>query len=210
MSITCEVKKFVFKFVSCKHSNKIFHILDYWNLISKACCQMIILSTVLTFWSPLVVHIPFMFVPHLVELMCFCNVFAGQVSTSCSTCGAPCALRTANTTANRGRKFYSCQSQACNFFVYVIIKSWLVFLINCFLLKMPNGTLWIYYFHFLQRFLPFSRWIVSKLNKIGCYALSNFIESLFYRNCNTHRARINISGGVCVDTCLYTHVRVCC
>ncbi|CAN6681600.1 unnamed protein product [Malus baccata var. baccata] len=46
------------------------------------------------------------------------NVQSGQVSISCSTCGAPCALRTANTTANRGRKFYSCQSQACNFFVW--------------------------------------------------------------------------------------------
>ncbi|XP_021810979.1 DNA topoisomerase 3-alpha isoform X1 [Prunus avium] len=43
---------------------------------------------------------------------------AGQVSISCSACGAPCALRTANTTSNRGRKFYSCQSQACNFFVW--------------------------------------------------------------------------------------------
>ncbi|XP_050372382.1 DNA topoisomerase 3-alpha isoform X3 [Argentina anserina] len=43
---------------------------------------------------------------------------AGQISVSCTTCGAQCALRTANTTQNRGRKFYKCPSQECNFFVW--------------------------------------------------------------------------------------------
>lgn len=37
---------------------------------------------------------------------------------SCSTCGTPCVLRTANTATNRGRKFYSCPSQECNFFMW--------------------------------------------------------------------------------------------
>lgn len=44
--------------------------------------------------------------------------YAGESSVSCSTCGTPCVLRTANTANNRGRKFYSCQSQECNFFVW--------------------------------------------------------------------------------------------
>ncbi|CAN1231064.1 DNA topoisomerase 3-alpha [Linum grandiflorum] len=38
-------------------------------------------------------------------------------AVSCSTCGSPCTVRTANTANNRGRRFYSCNSQACNFFV---------------------------------------------------------------------------------------------
>lgn len=42
----------------------------------------------------------------------------GEASVSCSSCGTPCVLRTANTATNRGRKFYSCQSQECNFFVW--------------------------------------------------------------------------------------------
>ncbi|XP_051141098.1 DNA topoisomerase 3-alpha isoform X2 [Andrographis paniculata] len=42
----------------------------------------------------------------------------GQSSIPCTSCGAPCNLRTANTAANRGRKFYSCQAQGCNFFVW--------------------------------------------------------------------------------------------
>ncbi|XP_027942134.1 DNA topoisomerase 3-alpha isoform X2 [Vigna unguiculata] len=42
----------------------------------------------------------------------------GEASVSCSSCGTPCILRTANTANNRGRKFYSCQSQECNFFVW--------------------------------------------------------------------------------------------
>ena len=46
---------------------------------------------------------------------------AGELSVPCSTCGTPCILRTANTANNRGRKFYSCQSQECNFFVYVTL-----------------------------------------------------------------------------------------
>ncbi|XP_011011406.1 PREDICTED: DNA topoisomerase 3-alpha-like isoform X1 [Populus euphratica] len=43
---------------------------------------------------------------------------AGESSIPCSTCGTSCVLRTANTANNRGRKFYSCSSQACNFFVW--------------------------------------------------------------------------------------------
>ncbi|XP_011031138.1 PREDICTED: DNA topoisomerase 3-alpha isoform X2 [Populus euphratica] len=42
----------------------------------------------------------------------------GESSIPCSTCGTSCVLRTANTANNRGRKFYSCSSQACNFFVW--------------------------------------------------------------------------------------------
>ncbi|RAL51559.1 hypothetical protein DM860_011061 [Cuscuta australis] len=42
----------------------------------------------------------------------------GEPSIPCNSCGAPCALRTANTANNRGRKFYSCQSRECNFFVW--------------------------------------------------------------------------------------------
>ncbi|MED6216586.1 DNA topoisomerase 3-alpha [Stylosanthes scabra] len=42
----------------------------------------------------------------------------GEAAVSCSSCGMPCVLRTANTENNRGRKFYSCQSQECNFFVW--------------------------------------------------------------------------------------------
>ncbi|KAK4567071.1 hypothetical protein RGQ29_003062 [Quercus rubra] len=46
------------------------------------------------------------------------NPQSGELSVPCSTCGTPCILRTANTANNRGRKFYSCQSQECNFFVW--------------------------------------------------------------------------------------------
>ncbi|KAG8383914.1 hypothetical protein BUALT_Bualt04G0063600 [Buddleja alternifolia] len=42
----------------------------------------------------------------------------GESSIPCTSCGASCNLRTANTAANRGRKFYSCQAQGCNFFVW--------------------------------------------------------------------------------------------
>ncbi|KAJ8769133.1 hypothetical protein K2173_000908 [Erythroxylum novogranatense] len=42
----------------------------------------------------------------------------GESSMSCNTCGTPCVLRTANTENNRGRKFYSCPSQSCNFFIW--------------------------------------------------------------------------------------------
>ncbi|KAL3729034.1 hypothetical protein ACJRO7_033606 [Eucalyptus globulus] len=41
----------------------------------------------------------------------------GGLSVSCNTCGASCPMRTANTANNKGRKFYSCQSEGCNFFV---------------------------------------------------------------------------------------------
>ncbi|XP_059656323.1 DNA topoisomerase 3-alpha [Cornus florida] len=46
------------------------------------------------------------------------NPQTGESSIPCNTCGAPCVLRTANTANNRGRKFYSCQSQECGFFVW--------------------------------------------------------------------------------------------
>ncbi|XVF61075.1 hypothetical protein PTKIN_Ptkin08bG0100100 [Pterospermum kingtungense] len=46
------------------------------------------------------------------------NLQNGDPSVSCSTCGTPCVLRTANTATNRGRKFYSCPSQECNFFIW--------------------------------------------------------------------------------------------
>ncbi|GAB4835559.1 DNA topoisomerase 3-alpha [Ancistrocladus abbreviatus] len=41
-----------------------------------------------------------------------------ESSIPCSSCGEPCLLRTANTANNRGRKFFSCQSQECNFFMW--------------------------------------------------------------------------------------------
>ncbi|XP_010546323.1 PREDICTED: DNA topoisomerase 3-alpha isoform X2 [Tarenaya hassleriana] len=44
------------------------------------------------------------------------NLRNEEASVSCSTCGTPCVLRTANTEANRGRKFFSCPSQGCSFF----------------------------------------------------------------------------------------------
>jgi hypothetical protein len=43
---------------------------------------------------------------------------AGQVL--CTSCGAACILRVANTEANRGRKFYKCQDPGCGFFKYVV------------------------------------------------------------------------------------------
>ncbi|WJZ86516.1 hypothetical protein VitviT2T_005963 [Vitis vinifera] len=46
------------------------------------------------------------------------NMPSGESSIPCNVCGTPCILRTANTENNRGRKFYSCQSQECNFFVW--------------------------------------------------------------------------------------------
>ncbi|OVA03617.1 DNA topoisomerase [Macleaya cordata] len=46
------------------------------------------------------------------------NFQSGEPSVMCTTCGAACPLREANTTNNRGRKFYSCQSRDCNFFVW--------------------------------------------------------------------------------------------
>lgn len=36
----------------------------------------------------------------------------------CTTCGEACINRTANTEANRGRKFYKCQNPGCGFFVW--------------------------------------------------------------------------------------------
>ncbi|EYU20574.1 hypothetical protein ABFS82_08G084200 [Erythranthe guttata] len=42
----------------------------------------------------------------------------GESSIPCTSCGASCNLRTANTEANKGRKFYSCQAQGCSFFVW--------------------------------------------------------------------------------------------
>ncbi|XP_041006940.1 DNA topoisomerase 3-alpha isoform X2 [Juglans microcarpa x Juglans regia] len=46
------------------------------------------------------------------------NPQTGDSSIPCSTCGTPCTLLTAKTATNRGRKFYSCPSQNCNFFVW--------------------------------------------------------------------------------------------
>ncbi|GMP25157.1 hypothetical protein CsSME_00002157 [Camellia sinensis var. sinensis] len=46
------------------------------------------------------------------------NQQSGESSIPCDTCGTPCILCTANTESNRGRKFYSCQSQGCNFFAW--------------------------------------------------------------------------------------------
>ncbi|KAK3211450.1 hypothetical protein Dsin_016156 [Dipteronia sinensis] len=46
------------------------------------------------------------------------NLQSGESSVPCTSCGTPCVLRTANTANNRGRKFYSCQSQECNFFLW--------------------------------------------------------------------------------------------
>lgn len=42
----------------------------------------------------------------------------GEVSVSCSSCGTPCVLLTAHTAQNNGRKFYKCQTQECNFFLW--------------------------------------------------------------------------------------------
>ncbi|ONL93989.1 DNA topoisomerase 3-alpha [Zea mays] len=42
---------------------------------------------------------------------------AGQVL--CTSCGALCISRIANTEANRGRRFYKCQDPGCGFFKYV-------------------------------------------------------------------------------------------
>ncbi|KAJ0097277.1 hypothetical protein Patl1_28044 [Pistacia atlantica] len=44
------------------------------------------------------------------------NMQSGESFIQCTTCGMTCVLRTANTANNRGRKFYSCPSQECNFF----------------------------------------------------------------------------------------------
>ncbi|GAV72584.1 Topoisom_bac domain-containing protein/zf-C4_Topoisom domain-containing protein/Toprim domain-containing protein/zf-GRF domain-containing protein, partial [Cephalotus follicularis] len=41
-----------------------------------------------------------------------------ESAVPCGTCGTTCILRTANTANNRGRKFFSCPSQECNFFVW--------------------------------------------------------------------------------------------
>ncbi|KAJ8634027.1 hypothetical protein MRB53_027363 [Persea americana] len=42
----------------------------------------------------------------------------GTTTLSCNACGEPCIFRTANTANNRGRKFYKCQREECNFFVW--------------------------------------------------------------------------------------------
>ncbi|KMZ73897.1 DNA topoisomerase [Zostera marina] len=42
----------------------------------------------------------------------------GNSSVLCGSCGAACVMRTANTEANRGRRFYTCQSQGCGFFIW--------------------------------------------------------------------------------------------
>ncbi|KAJ0809834.1 putative DNA topoisomerase transcription factor interactor and regulator CCHC(Zn) family [Helianthus annuus] len=45
------------------------------------------------------------------------NSNSGDSPIPCPTCGSLCVLKTANTESNRGRKFYSCQTQGCKFFV---------------------------------------------------------------------------------------------
>lgn len=47
------------------------------------------------------------------------NTQNGDSSIPCNFCGRPCIQRTANTANNRGRHFYKCQSQECDFFVWV-------------------------------------------------------------------------------------------
>ncbi|XP_057550339.1 DNA topoisomerase 3-alpha isoform X1 [Amaranthus tricolor] len=42
----------------------------------------------------------------------------GRPAITCTSCGEPGVLRTANTANNRGRKFYTCLSQECSFFVW--------------------------------------------------------------------------------------------
>ncbi|XP_031504229.1 DNA topoisomerase 3-alpha [Nymphaea colorata] len=42
----------------------------------------------------------------------------GRSEILCDACQMPCVGRTANTSSNRGRKFYTCQSRDCNFFVW--------------------------------------------------------------------------------------------
>ncbi|GMH10402.1 hypothetical protein Nepgr_012243 [Nepenthes gracilis] len=46
------------------------------------------------------------------------NAQSGESSIACNSCGASCVLRTANTANNKGRRFYSCQLQECNFFMW--------------------------------------------------------------------------------------------
>jgi hypothetical protein len=49
---------------------------------------------------------------------------AGQVL--CTSCGGLCISRTANTEANRGRKFYKCEDPGCGFFKYVVFSTHLL------------------------------------------------------------------------------------
>lgn len=69
--------------------------------------------------------------------------YPGQVT--CDSCGAACALRTANTESNQGRQFYTCQSQECNFFVYVYSIPSMPIPIIC---GMANFILFFYCFLF--------------------------------------------------------------
>lgn len=83
----------------------------YWVLVR----YLFAIVRVLTFFFVQIVRVNVPLIPALENALCV----AGESSIPCSTCGTPCVLRTANTANNRGRKFYSCSSQACNFFVYV-------------------------------------------------------------------------------------------
>jgi predicted RNA-binding Zn-ribbon protein involved in translation (DUF1610 family) len=64
-------------------------------------------------WSLLLIQHWYINLMTLVDL----HSDAGQVL--CTSCGEPCILRTANTEANRGRKFYKCRDPGCGFFKYV-------------------------------------------------------------------------------------------
>jgi hypothetical protein len=64
-------------------------------------------------WSLLLIQHWYIKLMTLVDL----HSDAGQVL--CTSCGEPCISRTANTEANRGRKFYKCHDPGCGFFKYV-------------------------------------------------------------------------------------------
>ena len=62
-------------------------------------------------------HFMFIIIIIIIIIILCQNIYVNAGQVLCS-CGAPCALRTA-TESNRGRRFYTCQSQECGFFVYV-------------------------------------------------------------------------------------------
>ncbi|KAL4183811.1 hypothetical protein AMTRI_Chr11g156980 [Amborella trichopoda] len=46
------------------------------------------------------------------------NSNSGGADVLCESCQMPCTVRTANTENNRGRRFYKCDRQECNFFIW--------------------------------------------------------------------------------------------
>lgn len=56
--------------------------------------------------------------PNLISIGFAFLLSLGNSPVLCGSCEAPCVMRTANTEANRGRRFYTCQSQGCGFFMY--------------------------------------------------------------------------------------------